>query len=56
VEQPRILQKRLESSNVQPLQEMARMIEGLRAFEACQKVIKTYGSLNSKADEIGSVG
>lgn len=56
VEQPRILQKRLESSNVQPLQEMARLIESLRAFEACQKVIKTYGSLNSKADELGSVG
>jgi flagellar basal body rod protein FlgG len=56
VETPRILQKRLESSNVQPLQEMARMIEGLRAFEACQKVLKTYGSLASKADELGSVG
>lgn len=56
VEQPRILQKRLESSNVQPLQEMARLIESLRTYEAYQKVIKTYGSLNSKADELGSVG
>jgi flagellar basal body rod protein FlgG len=56
VEEPRILQKRLEASNVQPLQEMARMIESLRAFEACQKVLKAYGGLASKADELGSVG
>lgn len=56
VAQPRILQKRLESSNVQPLQEMGRMIENLRAFEAYQKVLKTYGNMASKADELGSVG
>ena len=56
VDQPRILQKRLEASNVQPLQEMARMIESLRTFEAYQKVLKTYGNLASKADELGSVG
>ncbi len=56
VDAPRILQKRLEASNVQPLQEMAHMIETLRAFEAYQKVLKTYGNLAAKADELGSVG
>ncbi len=56
VDQPRILQKRLETSNVQPLQEMAHMIENLRAFEAYQKVLKTYGNLASRADDLGSVG
>jgi len=56
VEKPRILQKRLEESNVQPLEEMARMIDGLRAFEAYQKVLKTYGNLASRATDLGAVG
>jgi flagellar basal-body rod protein FlgF len=55
VDNPRIMQKRLETSNVQPLQEMARMVESLRAFEAYQKMLKTYGNLASKADDLGSL-
>lgn len=56
VERPRIVQKSLESSNVQPLQEMARMIESQRTFEAYQKVLKTYGAMDVKADDLGSIG
>jgi flagellar basal-body rod protein FlgF len=51
-----LLQGRLETSNVNILQEMVQLTEGMRAFEAYQKAIKTYGSLAAKADEIGSVG
>lgn len=56
VPNPRILAKHLENSNVQPLQEMTQMIDGLRAFEAYQKVLKTYNTLASKAHELGRIG
>lgn len=56
VAQPRMLQRRLEISNVQPLQEMADMIDNLRLFESCQRVLKTYGELANKANALGSLG
>ncbi len=52
----RLLQGSQELSNVNPLREMAHLMETLRAFEAYQKMMKTYGNLAAKADELGSVG
>jgi len=56
VANPRIFAKHLENSNVQPLEEMTEMIDGLRAFEAYQKVLKSYNKLASKAQELGKIG
>ncbi len=56
METGRIRQGHLETSNVELLQEMARLTENLRAFETCQKAITNYGNLSSKLDELGSVG
>ncbi|BCR06613.1 flagellar basal-body rod protein FlgF [Desulfuromonas versatilis] len=56
VDEPRLYQGQLEESNVSMMDETTRMMEALRAFEACQKMIKTYDTLAAKADEIGSVG
>jgi flagellar basal body rod protein FlgG len=38
------------------MQEMARMMEATRVFEACQKAIKNYSTLDSKAVELGRLG
>lgn len=54
-ERPRILRGILETSNVNMMQEMTLMMEALRTFETYQKLIKTYGTIGSKADEIGSL-
>ncbi len=56
VERPQILQGHLEAANVQSMEEVVLMMESLRIFEAGQKAIKTYDTLASKADELGSVG
>lgn len=53
--EPDVLQGRLEESNVQLMQEMSRMMEALRTFEACQKMIKTYNTLATKRNELGTV-
>lgn len=44
----------LEGSNVNPMQEMVRMIEANRQFETYQKLITTIDDLNNKA--INTVG
>lgn len=56
VQEPRIYQGYLEDSNVNTMQEMGRMMEALRVFEACQKMMKNYRELDGKAIEIGSLG
>jgi len=38
----------IEKSNVNPTEEMIKMIEALRAFESAQKVIQTIDEMNSK--------
>jgi flagellar basal body rod protein FlgG len=38
------------------MQETGRMMEALRVFEACQKMMQTYSTIGSKIDELGSVG
>jgi flagellar basal-body rod protein FlgF len=45
----------LENSNVNMLEEMALMMETLRAFEAHQKMMKTYNTIGSKVDDLGSL-
>lgn len=55
VERPNLIQGALEQSNVDVMKEVARMTEGLRAFEAYQKIIKQFGELGN-SDELGSVG
>ncbi|MDI3546947.1 MAG: flagellar basal-body rod protein FlgF [Halanaerobiales bacterium] len=53
----RLRQGYLESSNVKTLQEMVRMIEVNRIFEANQKVIKSLDSTLDKAvNSVGRVG
>lgn len=56
VANPKISQGQIEDSNVNMMQEMGRMIEAVRAFEACQKILKNYSTLDDKAVEIGRVG
>lgn len=56
LENPRVYQGYLEDSNVNAMQEMVRMMEALRVFEACQKVMKKYRDMGSKINEIGTVG
>jgi flagellar basal-body rod protein FlgF len=52
----KIVQGQIEDSNVNMMQEMGKMIEAVRAFEACQKILKNYNTLDNKAIEIGRIG
>lgn len=56
VDDPRILQGQIEDSNVNMMQEMSKMIETMRAFEACQKMLKNYNSLAEKSIQLGKIG
>ncbi|OGQ93944.1 MAG: flagellar basal-body rod protein FlgF [Deltaproteobacteria bacterium RIFOXYD12_FULL_57_12] len=56
VEKPVVVRGSLESSNINIMQEMALMIDAQRTFEAYQKAMKTYSTIGSKLDELGSVG
>lgn len=47
--------KSLEASNVHMFQQMAEMMDTQRIYEAYNKVLKTYSSLASKADDLGSL-
>jgi flagellar basal-body rod protein FlgF/flagellar basal-body rod protein FlgG len=38
------------------MQEMSHMVESTRVFEACQKMLKTYHTLASEANKLGSLG
>ena len=44
-----VTQGYVESSNVDPIMEMVRMIDAMRGFELYQKVVHTYDSLNEQA-------
>lgn len=50
---PRVFQGYIEDSNVNSMQEMSRMMEALRVFEACQKSMKNYSELDGKVIELG---
>ena len=53
--QPEMLQGYLEGSNVNVMQETARMVTTMRIFEATQKVLTSYGKMGSKLAELGNL-
>jgi flagellar basal body rod protein FlgG len=52
---PQMIQKNIETSNVDMMREMVRMTSNLRAFEATQKALSIYRDMDSKGAEIGLV-
>ena len=51
-----VVQGSLESANVNGIEEMIRLIDAQRSFEACQRVIRAQDELNGKAvNELGRV-
>jgi flagellar basal-body rod protein FlgF len=50
---PKVHQGLLESSNVNPIVEMTKMIEAQRLFEQNTKLMQTFGDMTSKGSEIG---
>lgn len=53
----RIIQGKLEGSNVNPAREMIQMITAMRAYEANQRTIKAQDDILGKAvNEVGRVG
>ena len=56
VEEPTLAVGSLEVSNVNMTEEMTLMIDTLRTFETYQKVLKSYGALGKKQDELGTLG
>ncbi|MBI5191924.1 MAG: flagellar basal-body rod protein FlgF [Nitrospirae bacterium] len=51
----KVVQGTIELSNVNPVEEMASMIEVLRGYETYQKVMTTMDETSAKANEIGRV-
>jgi flagellar basal-body rod protein FlgF/flagellar basal-body rod protein FlgG len=56
VQNPAIMQGRIEGSNVNILQEMAQMVAGVRYFESYEKIMKNYSELAEKANQLGILG
>jgi flagellar basal-body rod protein FlgF len=51
-----VVQGSLESSNVRPVEEMMLMLNSLRAYESCMKLIQSNDELNGKVvNEVGRV-
>jgi flagellar basal-body rod protein FlgF len=56
VENPSIMQGCLERSNVSVVREMLEMIVGMRNFEACQRVLRSYDTtLDKCVNDVGRV-
>lgn len=51
----RVVQGSLETSNVNMMEEMALMINTQRKFEADLKIMESYSALGDKQDELGSI-
>jgi len=51
----RIVQGSLETSNINMVEEMTRMIETQRRFDACVKVQKSFSTIGEKQSELGTV-
>lgn len=49
VTQSQVLQGSLEASNVNPMEEMIKMLDAQRIFESCLKIIQSNDELNSRA-------
>jgi flagellar basal-body rod protein FlgF len=45
----RVFQGSLEGSNVNALEEMVQMIDSMRTFEACYKIVQVQDDMNAKA-------
>lgn len=55
-EESSVLQGSLELSNVNPVQEMVKLIDCLRSYESCTKMIHSNDEMDSKAsNEIGRI-
>lgn len=55
-EESNLLQGSLELSNVNPVQEMVKLIDCLRTYESCAKMIHSNDEMDSKAsNEIGRI-
>jgi flagellar basal-body rod protein FlgG len=55
-DQALVQQRYLEASNVNPVEEMTKMIEALRAYESFTKVIQTFDEANAKLiNELGKL-
>lgn len=55
-DQSQILQGHLELSNVNSIEEMVRLIDSLRTFESCLKVIQSQDEINGRAvNDLGKV-
>lgn len=52
---PQLVQRNLESSNVDMMQTMVRMTSNLRTFESIQKALSVYDSMDSKDADLGLV-
>ncbi|MCF6178512.1 MAG: hypothetical protein L3J63_03855, partial [Geopsychrobacter sp.] len=52
---PEMLQGYLEGSNVNVMQEMARMVSNTRAFESSQKALTAYGKIGRQVAELGRI-
>lgn len=56
VEAASLLQGYLEQSNVNPIEEMVKLIDALRTYESCLKVIQSRDELNGKVvNDLGRV-
>ena len=56
VESSRVRQGYIERSNVNPVEEMIKMVEALRAFESDQKAIQCMDEMNSRmVNDVGLV-
>ncbi len=54
--QVEVMQGFIESSNVNTVREMTKMIEVMRSYEAYQKIFKLYDDINAKAvNEVGRI-
>ena len=51
----RVIQGSLETSNINMMEEMTSMITTQRSFEAANKVLESYSTLDAKWDELGSI-
>ncbi|MFO0775911.1 MAG: flagellar hook-basal body protein [Nitrospiraceae bacterium] len=53
---PRVLSGAVEDSNVNPLGEMVKLIQGMRTYESAQKIIQAFDKMAEQAvNELGKV-
>jgi flagellar basal-body rod protein FlgF len=56
VRDSQLLQGALESSNVNPVEEMVNLIDSLRSYESCLKIIQSHDEMDNKAvNDLGRV-